>query len=93
MGIETKYKCDCCGHEQDNAEQMWNVGVYFGPCTLHNLSHEAGKIWCRKCMERIGVLSGKENPAQKVPPEPLPTLEGIVRQIMREEITDMTGAA
>lgn len=44
-------------------------------------------------MEKDGLLQGKDNPKEQEPPAPQPTLEDIIRQIMREEITAMTGAA
>lgn len=96
--IITTFKCDRCDHQQDNGEQMWNVGISF---SHHNsASHYPSaptkeQLWCRECMEKMGLLGPYQAPPQKhdPAPPPAPTLEEIIREIARREVTQMTGAA
>lgn len=95
MGIETKYSCDKCGHSQPTASQMWHICIGYGSLESNHApayyeTHQ--QMWCRNCMENQGILRGDNNPKEKIPSEPSPTLDDILRQIMREEISNMTGA-
>ena len=95
MGLETKYNCDKCGHTQTTPRQMWHICIGHGPIEgnydpAYYKTHQ--QMWCRSCMEGTGILKGDASPETKTPPELPPTLEDILRQIMREEISYMTGA-
>jgi hypothetical protein len=92
--ITTTYTCDKCGHAQTNAEQMWTVGVVvshkhyvFSDSEVRNRA-----LWCRACVEKLHLLpQASAKPADI--PQIAPTLEEMIREIVREEVTAMTGAA
>ena len=88
--IVTTYTCDRCGHDQTTDEQMWQIGIWlnhfggrYGP------SREPSNIqlWCRDCIESLGLLpqagGAKDAPP---PPDPPPTLEDMIREIARQEM-------
>jgi hypothetical protein len=87
MSIVTTYTCDRCGHSQNDSDQMWNVVVSI----THNVHSEPGYydgrhrvLWCRGCTEHFGLVPARR-PAGT--PEPiLPTLEDMIREIVREEM-------
>lgn len=96
MSISTTYKCDRCAHEQDNATQMWNVSIGFGHLSGNYSSSYCKKkeqLWCRSCMDKFDLLEGEGNPKNQTPPIVVPTLEDIIRELCRDEITNMTGAS
>jgi hypothetical protein len=100
MAIKTTYTCDRCGHAQDDAEQMWSVGVTYSH-GHGRLEYIGGKstygaaLWCRACMQHLGILGPHqaqvEDAAAKPAPAP-PSLEDLIREIAREEIAARTGA-
>jgi len=87
--IVTTYTCDKCGHSQEKKDQMWDIGVslthldspYSATRTLN-----PKKLWCRDCVEGIGLLV--PSPSLKKPPPPPATLEDIVRDLLREMILE-----
>jgi hypothetical protein len=91
--ITTTYTCDSCKREivrtGENKEQLWYVTVlYKEGSEPHISSHNGTRVvhWCRACMERAGltpIVELKENP-----PEVVKTLEDVVREIVREEISE-----
>lgn len=88
MAITTIYKCDLCGHEQDNANQMWNVGIMFTSSphlpTVSNSHIRKMALWCRTCMVKHHLLGDEKG--KEVAPPIAPTLEEMIREIMRDEI-------
>lgn len=88
MGITTTYKCDRCGHEQeehsDKPRQMWTIEVGIRSKHNHMLSSRQNQLWCRTCVEDVHML---QIPAQgkqrEIPPKP--SLEELVREIVQEE--------
>lgn len=89
MGKTTTYTCDRpgCGHEQDNGNQMWHIGITISELTTPmSLEHPRKKeLWCRECIERLGLLPQPkgEEPHQPPPPE---TFEDKIRELIREEL-------
>lgn len=85
--ITTIYKCDKCGHQQITQKQMYEIQVTRRPLELpHGHSLEKSAHWCRMCMEAAHIYppaSHKEAGKELPPP---PTLEDLVRQIVREEV-------
>lgn len=87
--IVTTYTCDKCGHSQNDDAQMWNIAVDLWtrgvPRSRSSYPPDSAELWCRKCV--VGVLgklsSGPDGPPK---PDPLPTLEDMIREIIREEI-------
>jgi hypothetical protein len=43
-------------------------------------------------MEKHGLLQGDKNPKEQIPPIAPPTLEDIIRELVREEVQNLTGA-
>lgn len=87
--IKTSYVCDKCGAVQDTPEQFWNVGVTYSNqgATYIQYSTPAHKNTmqvCRKCFIDFGLTAPtkKDEPIQQAPP----TLEELIREIVREEI-------
>ena len=87
--IKTTYTCDKCRHEQEDNDQMWEIGVvvqHHGHPAYTKEDPKVKGLWCRKCVEGLGLLplnGGK--PSDEPPPEP-PSLEEMVREIVREEM-------
>lgn len=87
MAVEIKYVCDKCGHTQATDDQMWSIGIaiVWARGTLSDSNLNKKQLWCRACIEKLGLLPPKP-PAVK--PDPAPTLEDMIREIVREEITE-----
>ena len=87
MPIVTTYTCDRCKHSQTTCEQMWTLGIYLtsANCTYHTAYETPTKsvLWCRACVESIGLLCPTGKPAEQ--PAPAPTIEDMIRAIAREE--------
>jgi len=85
----TTYKCDKCGQEDTtNALELADVGVFVG--THQHYGGSAQKFcreWCLKCRRKAGLAPDKEHP--RVQPEPVLSLEDMVREIMRERSLPM----
>ena len=86
--IVTTYTCDKCGAEQDNKIQMWDIGILVrshGTGQIYeNPQSDAKELWCRKCVEGLGLLPA---PKVKTPAKPPPaTLEDKIRVIIHQEI-------
>jgi hypothetical protein len=83
----TTYKCDRCERtstverEIDLKRVEVGVGHYYS-----DYSRRGYKEWCRTCRIETGI----EQPDVKLPEinpiDPLPTLEDLIREIVREEI-------
>lgn len=87
MGIATIYKCDKCGNEQSTPEQFWKLGLT-ARCMSLGGSHATNDIncmyVCRPCLEALGIYV--RQPKADAPPPP--TLEDIIREIVRNTIND-----
>ena len=82
--IETKYICDRCKAEQPTAEQFWKVGIQVHTINSQPRPYDTGPTaqWCRECVEDMGILpTFKEGKVV----DPKPTLEDMIREIVREE--------
>ena len=89
MSIRTTYTCDRCNHSQPTNEQIWNVAVSVwhdghSEPKLYEL-HPKSEMWCRKCVEELGILQPYKLPAPHVP-ETEPSLEDQIREIVRDEL-------
>lgn len=91
--IKTTYTCDACKKEivREGArrDQLWYVTIFYREGSEPHVSNYNGTRvvhWCRACMEQAGltpIVELKENP-----PETVKTLEDVVREIVREEISE-----
>ncbi len=91
--IVTTYTCDKCGHHQTTNDQMWGVGVVlqhgmvvsdYGP----RLAPQVKGLWCRPCIESIGLLCAPPKPDDKDAPAP-PTLEDMIREIVANAVQEL----
>lgn len=87
MSIITIYQCDRCGHEQQTKDQIWQVQVTIGSVgALHSQNKTHAAEWCRKCAEAAHLLPDRTHKEAKEELPPPPSLEDLVRQIVREEM-------
>lgn len=94
MSITTTYTCDKCGASQGTYTQMWEIKVafyHYGNRPEYSDGLQPKALWCRKCVEPYPFLLGRPRLEGDTSPPP-PTLEDFLRDIIREEVTAMTGA-
>lgn len=93
--IETKYICDKCGHTQLISEQMWLIRAAYRHSTSYygnvDWSGEE-KMWCRKCMESVGILPISPAPPKDVLPAPQTPFEDLLRELIANVVQERTGA-
>ncbi len=89
MAIVTIYNCDNCEHSQDNKDQMWYIGIAIrataGYTVLNGTDIKKEHLWCRKCIENLGLLPPTDK-KREVPPPP-PTFEDLLREVIQDEIS------
>jgi hypothetical protein len=93
MAHSTTFTCDRCGETAvDDQNFLTKIRVQIeSPYILRNEgfanSNAPTAAWCKKCLVKFGLIDvGKTNlPAQLAPLVP-PSLEEILREIVREEI-------
>ena len=99
--IVTTYTCDKCGHAQNKNDQMWDIGVVIGhhasiygrdrtPASIYGRDRTPNpvQLWCRDCIEELGLLPPGGGAKDAPPlPDPPPTLEDMIREIVRQETT------
>ncbi len=81
----TTYKCDKCGEEASgtNTIGLDIVEVRWGQYETHVTQGE----WCKKCRIEMGcIYDGDKKPVAE--DESPPTLEDLVREIVRDEIPE-----
>lgn len=99
MSSITTYKCDRCGGTSTDREELKlsqiGIGVkrdvgsfYYSPGSymLQDTQHREAE-WCEKCLLEVGVMSPR--PKEEASTPSFPTLEDLLREIIREEITEV----
>ena len=87
MGITTTYACDKCDHTQERPTQMWYIGIsrravdspfrtYGGDSTSEQ------QMWCRACVEELGILPRSKSDEAKNPVPSKPTLAEMIKDIL-----------
>ena len=86
--IVTTYTCDNCKHSQESAVGMWEMGITVYSATYFSdyKSPIRKALWCRKCVEELGLLP--QQVAKEVPKEPL-KFEDLIREIVRGELENI----
>ena len=88
--IEIIRTCDKCNEVVPAKEQLWNIGIVKAchPSTLHNRYADdlLRAQWCRPCMVKAGLLGTNDEIKALEQPPTAPTLEDIIREIVREEM-------
>lgn len=88
MAIKTTWTCDKCGHSQDTGAQMWGIRLHVNHMTYDDgpSSSKHDALWCRDCTEGAHLLPPYDKDETKhIPPVP-PTLEDLIREIVRSEL-------
>ena len=95
--ITTTYICDKCKHAQPSTEQFWQIEIVannvqhlerYAPSRSF-VSDQYKMHVCRNCLEALGIHRKERPPDAPAPP----TLEDIITEIVRNTVSDMTGAA
>lgn len=89
MSVQTTYTCDRCGAKQDTHQQFWNVAVRVWSFDSLPTSYDMGpkNQWCRSCCEMFGILPHTK---ERTVITPEPTIEDLIREIVRQEVADGT---
>ena len=89
--ITTTYQCDRCGAISVGQDEHDLKAITIGICSAmtyhYSLSDFSNRTayWCRKCRVEVGIEH--PNRAKDVTPiAPSPTLEELIREMVREEI-------
>lgn len=85
----TTYTCDRCGEsDQDNKIGLEKVGVFVGKYQHYGKNCEYIQEWCQKCLLRTGLQTERNSGPTSITDKilPPPTLEDLVREIVREEV-------
>lgn len=84
MAIKTLYTCDKCGHEQENTDQFWTVGVSASHGLFHSSHFVENKFMhvCRPCLESFGIHVLKKPEHEENPPH-IPSVEDLIREIVQ----------
>lgn len=94
MSRKTIFKCDRCGKvNDDNAElRLYNVAVGVSEIKYNSYAENIFLLkdlqnrqeeWCEKCLKDVGMSYSRET--IEAPKDGFPTLEELVREIVREE--------
>lgn len=93
MAQKTIYTCDRCGaSKDDDPEFVARISLLDSPRRDNWGGYIATRVsadWCRDCHIAVGTLqpfTGRKDFNDGMEPAPLPTLEDIIRGIIREEI-------
>ena len=82
---KTILTCDRCREVIDDSGDFWEVEAGLSRGYSKKETHRAE--WCRRCCVEVGFLpEPSNNPDMLKPQDPLPTLESLIREIIREEI-------
>ena len=92
MSQKTTYTCDRCGHTHETTDKIYTVVLFVkeGPgAYLSNYDFPSRRRdWCLDCVSAFQLLPPKWN-APKVPDAPSPpTIEDIIREIVRDEVSN-----
>ncbi len=96
MAQTTTYTCDRCGKwEVDKSDFLVPVAVRVGSSWAKDGWTNAiipTQMWCKECIAAMGILHpgtmGMNAPLLSV----APTLEEVIREIVRDEVEGLTGA-
>lgn len=92
MKIEI-YKCDRCGKEDKKPEEIDLLNLTFGKSmyqtfggkSIYGILPELRVDWCADCRKKLNLLI-PYGPADRLPDQKPPTMEELLREIIREEI-------
>ena len=84
----TTYKCDRCGAESVGGDTIKLLSIYLGEGQYMSDAVRRGgqKEWCLKCRIETGIHKPEMALPEIKPVDPVPTLEEMIREVVREEI-------
>lgn len=91
MAKRTYYTCDRCGKQKAGEPNfVENVGIRVGPAYSHTtMFFDLQADWCRNCLIETGLRDPAAHILTDPPaPDPKPTLEDLIREIIRECIEE-----
>lgn len=85
MASVTTYTCDRCAKESTDNGFLHQVSIvvrkHYGECVRH------GQEWCSECITSVGIeLPSVHGRSNDTAPIPQPTIEDIIREIVRSEL-------
>ena len=89
MSIKTLYVCEKCKKESEDMKEFGYVSlsVYgwndYYPKSFSDTAYGKTEHWCIPCLNSVGVFLTYEERKKQ---ESVPTLEDMIREIVREEI-------
>ena len=89
MSQTTTYTCDRCGaiNTDEAVIRLERVSIVFGRYHTTTQHEEHSADWCLTCRIKTGIThTGFDTEIRHIPDSPPPTLEDLVREIIREEI-------
>jgi len=90
MPVITTYKCDNCGHTQDNSEDMFELSLSMRPKTYtYSPSKLFDVLWCKKCIAKTQLGMWKPKEQDKAPISP--SIEDLIREIAEQAVVDSHG--
>lgn len=97
MSRRTEFTCDRCGEKADiegGGPRTWLLAALLSSTPIPTSGYQCvtkryDAEWCDKCARLSGLLPlTPELTEAESPPPPEPTLEDLIRQIVREELPD-----
>ena len=87
--LTTVYECDRCGKkDEDNQMQLWTVRISYQAqgSGWNNWSDYRNVDWCRECAVKAGFVGSDKERKEVQAPEPKPTIEELIREIVQHEM-------
>lgn len=96
MSKVTTYTCDRCGASSTDVEELeiLEVRIVWYPNYRYNKSNQADDYknrkadWCKNCRVELGIIDPDVHRLEVTPIEPPPTLEDLVREIVKETLSE-----
>jgi hypothetical protein len=83
MATKTTYSCDKCRAEFSDRKTLKCITVQVGNYAAEGGLYSRNADWCLPCLQEFGIVPKSERKPTTVP---APSLEDMIRQIVREEM-------
>ena len=91
---KTFFTCDRCGEGWEVVDpkdpQRWQVSIGLDCMPISSPYVHTPILpnahWCRKCVVEMGLLDGHDKEPRDISPATPPSIEDIIREIVREEV-------
>lgn len=85
MSQRTIYKCDRCGKESENQNNLFEIaiGIKHKSGGVYYLTNQLYKQqdWCKKCCEETGIIFVDKEKEKEKSIDTKPTLEDLIKEI------------